>query len=387
MADERRVVAVRAPSKGQQVAAASVIGNLIVASGIAGRDPRTGELGEGPDEQFELAFENMRVLVEAAGGATESIGHVTVFIPDQSHRTYINKPWLELFADPLDRPARKATQYPLPPGHHVQLQMLALAGTEREPLEISGLGHRDPIPMGARIGNLVFSSVIGGQGPSTGEQTEGTQEQVDQAFSNMRELIEQAGGTSDDIAHVWVFLRDREDQPAMIKSWLEMFPRDGDRPARKTIMYDELRGRTTLIQLQFTGVRGAGRRRNFEIAGVGHHDPIPMGARVGELLFSSGIGGYDPETGQRPDGLERQIELAFRNMRSLLEEAGTTSDQVALVTIMLRDYAHEAAVMKEWRSAFPDAESQPARHVMTLGLPGDNLVQLHVVAAVRDAGD
>lgn len=383
MANERRVVEVPAVSGGEPVAAAARIGNFIVSSSIAGRDQSTGRLGDGPEEQFELAFENMRELVERAGGATENIGHVTVSIPDQSYRSYINRPWLSLFGDPLDRPARRTTQYPLPPGHHVQLQVIGLAGAERQALEISGLGHRDPIPMGVRIGNLVFSSVIGGQDPTTGEQAEGTQEQIDQAFANLKELVEQAGGTVDDVARVWVYLREREDQPALIKTWLEMFPKDGDRPARKTIMYDELRGRATLIQLQLTGVLGGDGRRNFEIPGVGHHDPIPMGARVGELLLSSGIGGYDPETGQRPDGLERQAELAFRNMRTLLGEAGGTLDDVAQVTIMLRDYALEEAVMGEWRKTFTDDGSQPARHLMTLGLPGDNLVQLHVISVVQ----
>jgi 2-iminobutanoate/2-iminopropanoate deaminase len=357
------------------------IGDRFFSSSIGGTDPATGRLGEGAEKQFELAFRNLRTLIQQGGLTTDDISHVTVFIGDASGRQFINKPWLETFPDEHNRPARKTTTYPLPAGVLVHLQALAVAGGKRQPLEIPGLSHRDPLPMGAKAGNMVYSSVIGGQDPKTNKQVAGTNEQMEQAFQNMKSLVEQAGGTTNDIGLVWVFLRDKADQPAMIDAWLRMFPQDGDRPARKTIMYDELKGRETLVQLQFTAVLGA-KRKNFEISGVGHHDPIPMGASLGSMFFSSGIGGYDPQTGKQADALERQAELAFNNLHALMEQAGGTLNSVAHLTILLRDYSAQSAVMKYFMTAFPDERQRPACHAMALGLPGSNLVQLHSMAVL-----
>ena len=358
------------------------MGNAFFSSSISGRDPATGRLGDGAEQQFDLAFRNMRTLVDQAGLSTDDIAHVTVFIGDASGRQLINKPWLQTFPDEHNRPARKTTTYPLPDGIQVQLQALAIAEAGRQPLEIPGLAHRDPLPMGAKAGNLVFSSVIGGQDPKTNKQVAGTEQQMDQSFQNMRALVEQAGGTTDDIGWVWVFLRDKSDQPAMIDAWLKMFPRDGDRPARKTIMYDELKGRETLVQLQFIAVLGA-KRRNFEIPGVGHHDPIPMGATIGTRFYSSGIGGYDAKTGKQAETLERQAELAFENLRTLMTQAGGTLDSVGHLTILLRDYGAHSTVVKNILETFPDKDKRPACHEMALGLPGSNLIQLHAAGVVE----
>ena len=358
------------------------MGNAFFSSSITGRDPATGRLGDSAEQQFDLAFRNMSTLVEQAGLKTDDIAHVTVFIGDAGGRQLINKPWLQIFPDEHNRPARKTTTYPLPDGVQVQLQALAVAEAGRKPLEIPGLAHRDPLPMGANAGNLVFSSVIGGQDPKTNKQVAGTEQQMDQAFQNMRALVEQAGGTADNIGWVWVFLRDKSDQPAMIDAWLKMFPRDGDRPARKTIMYDELKGRETLVQLQFIAVLGA-KRRSFEIPGVGHHDPIPMGATIGTRFYSSGIGGYDPKTGKQAETLDRQAELAFENLRTLMTQAGGTLDSVGHLTILLRDYSAHNVVMKNLLETFPDKDKRPACHEMALGLPGTNLIQLHAAGVVE----
>ncbi|HWP57569.1 MAG TPA: RidA family protein [Candidatus Acidoferrales bacterium] len=381
MAVERQAFYLPKTEAQTDVPAAVRAGNLFFSSSITAKDPETGKLAGDGARQFDLAFRNLRAAVENAGLTADDIAHVTVFIPDASGRQLINKPWLEMFPDEHNRPARKTTTYPLPQGQLVQLQAFAVAGGRRQPLEIPGLAHRDPLPMGARAGKMVYSSVIGGQDPKTNKQVAGVKPQIDQAFQNMKALVEQAGGTTDNIGHVWVFMRDREDQPAMVDTWLKMFPEDGNRPARKTIMYDELKGRETLIQLQFTAVL-EGKRKNYEIPGVGHHDPIPMGASLGNLFFSSGVGGYDAKTGERAEGLAAQAELAFENVRALMAQAQSTLKAVTHLTVMVRDYSAEPTVMKKFYATFSERDSRPACHMMALGLPGENLVQLHVIGVL-----
>ena len=79
---------------GQEPIAACKVGNVVFTSGVPGIDRATGELGQGAEKQFELAFANLVTLLDMAGAGPESIGLLTVFIPDRANRAYINKDWL-----------------------------------------------------------------------------------------------------------------------------------------------------------------------------------------------------------------------------------------------------------------------------------------------------
>lgn len=127
-----------------------------------------------------------------------------------------------------------------------------------------------------------------------------------------------------------------------------------------------------------------GRRRSIEVAGIGHNAPIPMGSRVGSVVFSSGIMGADPDSGQLPEDGREQVRLVFRNLRAFLEAAGVTDDDVVRMTVYLRDDGLRTAVNDEWLAMFPDPESRPARHTVVHELRGGMQVQLEVVAVAAD---
>jgi 2-iminobutanoate/2-iminopropanoate deaminase len=95
-------------ARGQEPVAASRIGNMVFTSGVPGIDLSTGALGQGAEKQFELAFVNLIALLKMAGAGPESIGLLTVFIPDRANRAYINKDWLKLF--PGGNTGRRARQ-------------------------------------------------------------------------------------------------------------------------------------------------------------------------------------------------------------------------------------------------------------------------------------
>ena len=63
--------------------------------------------------------------------------------------------------------------------------------------------------------------------------------------------------------------------------------------------------------------------QSLEVPGVTHGAPIPMGARVGNVVFSSGIMGKDPAD-ELPREPEQQVFFAFSNMQTLLEGAGAS---------------------------------------------------------------
>jgi 2-iminobutanoate/2-iminopropanoate deaminase len=233
--------------------------------------------------------------------------------------------------------------------------------------------------MGARLGNFVFSSVIAPEDPATGKLVEGALPQIDCAFENMKRFMKSAGGSDAEINHAWVFMKDFAWQPDMVKRWVRDYPNFGDRPARKTLPYD-LAGETQ-IQVQLTGVRG-GKRKNYEIPGVGHDDPIPMASSIGPLLQSSGMFGIDPATGKRVEGLTQQLDKALRNIRALLDEANAATENIAHLTVMLQDYADAPQITASLRDLFPDDERAPAIKFINYRMPAHWRVQFHVTAVI-----
>ena len=368
----------QALERGHDRMTAARIGPLVFTSGISGIDPKSGKLAEGPERQFAQAFENLVSLLRMAGAGADAVGLLTVWIPGRSHRAYINKDWLQVYPSG-DRPARKTNQAPLPDGVEVQLMAACVPGEKRAPLEIPGLSHKDPLPMGARLGNFVFSSVIAPEDPATGKLVEGALPQIDCAFENMKRFMKSAGGSDAEINHAWVFMKDFAWQPDMVKRWVRDYPNFGDRPARKTLPYD-LAGETQ-IQVQLTGVLG-GKRKNYEIPGVGHDDPIPMASSIGPLLQSSGMFGIDPATGKRVEGLTQQLDKALRNIRALLDEANAATENIAHLTVMLQDYADAPQITASLRDLFPDDERAPAIKFINYRMPAHWRVQFHVTAVI-----
>ena len=106
------------------------------------------------------------------------------------------------------------------------------------------------------------------------------------------------------------------------------------------------------------------KRQVIKVPGVAHFSPIPLGARVGNLLCSSGIMGMDPQTGEFPTEAARQVEQAFKNLQSFLEQAGATPDNIVDFQMFVRDQQYMEYVNVEWAKMFPDPDNRPARNTL-----------------------
>jgi 2-iminobutanoate/2-iminopropanoate deaminase len=70
---------------------------------------------------------------------------------------------------------------------------------------------------GVKVGNMLYLAGQVGWNPATGKVVEGgLREQVRGAFTNMKKIIEHAGGTIDGVVQLMSFLADKEsDRPLM----------------------------------------------------------------------------------------------------------------------------------------------------------------------------
>lgn len=124
------------------------------------------------------------------------------------------------------------------------------------------------------------------------------------------------------------------------------------------------------------------RRESIDLPGFGHQNPIPAASRIGQFLFSGVLTGRDAETRELPGELDAQMANVFRHVRTLLEVAGGSIDDIVKMTFWLADYRDRDALNREWLAMFPDAASRPARQAMAAQLDGGSLVQCDLVAVL-----
>lgn len=123
------------------------------------------------------------------------------------------------------------------------------------------------------------------------------------------------------------------------------------------------------------------KRQSMHIPGlVRHKNPISHCTRIGNILFSGAINGYDPETGALPPDLDSQVHNAFANLRTLVEGAGFSLGDVGKMTVYMKNAGDRSAVNREWVAMFPDENDRPARHAVPCDLAGGVLIQLEVIA-------
>jgi 2-iminobutanoate/2-iminopropanoate deaminase len=86
-----------------------VIGNMLVTGLIMDRDTRSDTVPDTIEEQCAILFRHIRDIVDAAGGTTDDIIKMNVWLKDPSDRSALNAEWTAMFPDPENRPARQAS--------------------------------------------------------------------------------------------------------------------------------------------------------------------------------------------------------------------------------------------------------------------------------------
>ena len=124
------------------------------------------------------------------------------------------------------------------------------------------------------------------------------------------------------------------------------------------------------------------KRKVIEIPGLVHQAPIPMGAKIGNVVYSSAISGIEPQTKSPPQDPDKQAEALFRNIRTFMKQAGGTPEDIIRMTVYLKEESYREAINKEWLKMFPDEHSRPARHAIKIELRGEVLFQIELVAVL-----
>ena len=107
--------------------------------------------------------------------------------------------------------------------------------------------------------------------------------------------------------------------------------------------------------------------------------PHVPGIKAGQYIFLSGMGPTDPETGERFHGsIGDQVRMTLRNMRHMLESAGSCLDRIVRVHVVLADIDDMPEMERVYREFF--GADSPARTAWSMQLRFGNGCEIECIA-------
>ena len=110
--------------------------------------------------------------------------------------------------------------------------------------------------------------------------------------------------------------------------------------------------------------------------------PLSFATRIGDLLFVSGIPGFD-EKGALADGFEAQFGLVVRNIKRVLDEAGAGFRDLVKVNVLLTRASDVATMNALYASVFGPAPYPARTTCVVRALPDPAmLIEIECVASL-----
>ena len=106
--------------------------------------------------------------------------------------------------------------------------------------------------------------------------------------------------------------------------------------------------------------------------------PYSQGYQFGDLIITSGQIPVDPATGELPQGITAQAHQSCKNVKAILEAAGSDMSKVVKTTCFLADMADFAAFNAVYAEYFV---SKPARSCVAVReIPKGCLCEIEAIA-------
>ena len=109
--------------------------------------------------------------------------------------------------------------------------------------------------------------------------------------------------------------------------------------------------------------------------------PYAQANIFGELVFTSGQIPLDPATGQiTGTTIEEQTHQVFKNIKAILEAAGSSLDNVLKTTVFIKDMNDFGKMNEVYGQYFTEGELPSRSAVEVARLPKDALVEIETIA-------
>jgi reactive intermediate/imine deaminase len=385
-------------------------GDLIFLAGQLASDWKTGVpahlrrrpgypfYGSDIKDQTRYVLENIKANLEDAGSDLEHVVKTQVFILDNALFSEFDEVWKEFFPTPPPRTTVQCGERGLlVPGTLVEIDVIAVPKDhEIQPEHITSPDIPTPIANytpAVRWGDFVF---LAGQlatdfrdggvpaearvDPNYPWYASDIERQTDYTLRNLKATLEAAGSDLEHVVKAQVFLKDLHDFHGFDDVWRRYFPENP--PPRTTLEIADLLIQDTLVEIDLIAVT---KETEIEVINV---DTAPRPKAnysqafvANDLVFLAGQLASDFKTGVPPEAkvdpsfkfygsdIELQTEYVIKNMKTVLEAAGSSLEQVVKAQTFLTHLKHFHGYDKVWKRHF---ETPPPR--TTIELDGDGLL-------------
>lgn len=111
--------------------------------------------------------------------------------------------------------------------------------------------------------------------------------------------------------------------------------------------------------------------------------PYSQANLFGNLVFTSGQVPLVPETGEIiSGGIEEQTEQSLKNVRAILEEAGSSMDKVLKTTVFIKNMDDFGKINGVYAKFFTEGAFPSRSAVEVARLPKDVLVEIEAIAYI-----
>ncbi|MPZ48611.1 MAG: hypothetical protein GEU75_04735 [Dehalococcoidia bacterium] len=214
---------------------------------------------------------------------------------------------------------------------------------------------KSTVPLGLRINDMLYTTSLNAADPVTGEISGDIREQTAKTLQNLKDMVEKAGGTLDNVARGVGYCTTPDDRTPVDEVWMEMFPNEKDKPAMKVLLGELPAGQ--LVRLDALVLLGAKRTR-IDIPNVSAHDPT---IKIGNWVITSRCHGNDQATGQIVEGgLDAEAKQTLTNLSTLIKLAGGSDSNIVQINTYGREADYIPAAKAAFEVHFPDPAKRPA---------------------------
>jgi 2-iminobutanoate/2-iminopropanoate deaminase len=106
---------------------------------------------------------------------------------------------------------------------------------------------------------------------------------------------------------------------------------------------------------------------------------FPQAVVADNFIFISGTPGFNPATGKLSDIFEEQVRQSFQNIKTILEEMGSSLEKIVKTTVFMVSGNDFAILNKVYGEVFP--KNAPARSTpQVMPFPAGILVSVECIA-------
>lgn len=416
----------------------AIAGNLIFLSSLNGIDMETRRSSSLQlKDQVIGCLENIKTTLKESGSSIENLVKCTILIRDVKDCPVVWKTLVDYYreyAPILVREPPAVTVIPvmgfLDERCLLEIDSIAVLNknmpgwkVQKYPLKYFNIphtyfptSHDSPLlSESVMVGNLLFLSSMGGQNPRTGKiEARDFETQMDIGFEKIKRALERAGSSATNIIktlHLLTGLDSLLDSsiipgvshsPASDRLWkreLEHYELYApvlleDFPGSTFLKLPVLEAPDSMVEIEVIGVLSTN-SPNWEVKKY----PLYYGKRgfprhigdikkyyantvvAGSLIFISGQTATNQYTGRiEASTFEGQVEVALGNLKSAIEETGSSLDNLVKTCILLPDIKHYQTMrqleFEYYRKYAPKLVNEPpvSTLIQPLGLASPNMM-------------